>query len=346
MLETKQGIQWRKCGDKWPQSTGKLKKANVREGRQGRFLGTFFVFIYCEKMREETSKKCSQFPIFVQVVRCQPPACWHRIQSGPEELADLMVPVYNRKSPGRKRGHAEYGINSGDPSRDGVILNPKVSRDRFCSGTFSKGRALRKAVRAIVCAAAIGLLFVAGCSDEAANDSSTSKVGAVATVSTIRDGTEVQADILEPEDLDAVPSEAASTVAQAGVTESQTAGETIDGLKLADIRWGDHGDYLRIVFDLTNTSDGQVLQAPYAETVMSAEQDEVTVTLGGIRGIGANPTLLAEEIDIGDSMVLSLQPVPSYDDQALVYKIKLAGPATYSLASLGDPGRVIVDIYK
>ena len=34
-------------------------------------------------------------------------------------------------------------------------------------------------------------------------------------------------------------------------TEAQEKGELIDGLRLDDIRWGDHGTHYRIVFDLS-----------------------------------------------------------------------------------------------
>lgn len=128
--------------------------------------------------------------------------------------------------------------------------------------------------------------------------------------------------------------------------EPQAAGEFVDGLRLDDIRWGDNGDYIRVVFDLSTTSGEIVAQAPHADATMLPSGTEIEVTLGGIRGISGQPNVLAETLDVGDPLVASIERQLAMDDQSLVYRIVLEEDATYVLASLGDPARVIVDIYR
>lgn len=194
-------------------------------------------------------------------------------------------------------------------------------------------------------ALASSLVAVAvGCSDEqpAANGATATSAGIPLTTTT-RDENQVQADVAEvfPEtSVDStVPEVSASS-------EPQTAGELIDGLQLDDIRWGDHDSYYRVVFDLSTTAGATVTQAPHVDALMSADGTEIEVTLGGIRGISARPNVLEQKLEIGDATVNSIERLPSMDDQALVYRINLDVPGTYYLASLGDPGRVIVDIYR
>jgi len=68
--------------------------------------------------------------------------------------------------------------------------------------------------------------------------------------------------------------------------------------------------------------------------------------LGGIRSISDSPSVTAREIPVGDTTVTSIRRTAESDDQALVYEISLAKPATFSLAGLGSPGRIIIDINK
>jgi len=190
-----------------------------------------------------------------------------------------------------------------------------------------------------------GTLLLAGCSeDDPAGERQTTVSDANTLTAVTLDSDQANAGAGNLAQGAAV--EADVPEATAGSVEPQTAGELVDGLKLVDIRWGDHGTFYRIVFDLVNTGGSQVLQAPHAEATMSVDQTEIDLTLGGIRGIGEEPRLLSQEVQVGDALVLSINRVPSYDDQALIYRVKLSGPATYTLSSLGDPGRVIIDIYR
>ena len=132
----------------------------------------------------------------------------------------------------------------------------------------------------------------------------------------------------------------------AGTTSSQVVGTLIDGLQLRDIRWSDHGTYYRIVFDV-GTPDGQsILQVPHAESSMSADHKQVKVVVGGIRSIGASTSVNSTSLSLGDTLVKTIKRLPESDDQALVYSIELASPSTYSLAGVGSPGRIIIDINK
>lgn len=131
-----------------------------------------------------------------------------------------------------------------------------------------------------------------------------------------------------------------------GLTTDQTVGAIIDGVQLLNVRWADHGSYFRIVFDM-GTSEGEpMLQAPHAETSLEEDGKQLRVLLGGIRSISDNPNAQAEEITVDDQLVTSIRRVPYQDDQALLYIIDLSHPATYALAGLGSPGRIVIDIIK
>ncbi len=131
-----------------------------------------------------------------------------------------------------------------------------------------------------------------------------------------------------------------------GSTGSQSVGTLVDGMQLRDIRWADHGTYFRVVFEM-GTPDGQaVLQVPHADASMSADKTKIKVILGGIRSIGTNANVTTASLDVGDTLVKTIKRIPSGDDQALEYEIDLAGAGAYSLAGVGSPGRIIIDINK
>ena len=188
------------------------------------------------------------------------------------------------------------------------------------------------------------MLAVTSCSDEPAaeNDATASSAGAAKT-DTVGNEEVIASAVAEPEPVQTTTQE---IPVPSGTTAPQSVGELIDGLRLEDVRWGDHGTHIRVVFDLATTSGAIVEQQPHADAVMSGAGTEVEVTLGGIRGISDNPNAVAQQITVGDTLVTSIDRVPSMDDQAMIYSINLAEPSTYSLSSLSSPGRVIVDIYR
>lgn len=130
----------------------------------------------------------------------------------------------------------------------------------------------------------------------------------------------------------------------AGSTTPQAVGTLIDGLQLKNIRWSDHGTYYRIVFEMATPDGKPVLQVPHAEA--SINGTTLRVVLGGIRSISDSPSVTSMDNVIGDTMVKSMKRTTESDDQALVYEITLAQPTTYSLAGLGSPGRIVIDIVK
>ncbi|MFA5801845.1 MAG: hypothetical protein WC911_05140 [Thermoleophilia bacterium] len=130
----------------------------------------------------------------------------------------------------------------------------------------------------------------------------------------------------------------------AGLTTPQAVGTLIDGLQLKNIRWSDHGTYYRVVFEMATPDGKPVLQVPHAEA--SINGTSLRVVLGGIRSLGSSPSVTTSDNVIGDTMVKSINRTKESDDQALVYEITLAQPTTYSLAGLGSPGRIIIDIVK
>ncbi|MHB0915109.1 MAG: hypothetical protein ACYC4M_05410 [Thermoleophilia bacterium] len=195
----------------------------------------------------------------------------------------------------------------------------------------------------VVIAISGSAVFAANRSDDPVASNADSAVSGAAPVTTTRDSNLMQSDIADS--VPDLPVEA-DAPAGAGSTDPQTTGELIDGLRLDDIRWGDHESYYRVVFDLSTTSGEPVNQAPHADAIITSEGTEVVITLGGIRGISGQPNVMEQELEVGSARVISIERLPAMDDQALVYSIKLSAPATYTLSSLGAPGRVIVDIYN
>lgn len=127
---------------------------------------------------------------------------------------------------------------------------------------------------------------------------------------------------------------------------NQVVGVLVDGLQLTNIRWGDHDAYFRVVFEMGTAEGEPVLQVPHAETSLSQDGKTIKVILGGIRSIGNSPNVTSGELIVGDSLVTSIKRIPSMDDQAMIYEIVMSRPATYALAGLGSPGRVVIDITK
>lgn len=189
--------------------------------------------------------------------------------------------------------------------------------------------------------ALMSVLPASGCDDEPSTTSVPTAAGVTAATTPVE--TPVPYNAPEPDQT--VPEEQPSPYG-AGLTGSQSVGTFIDGMQLRDIRWSDHGSYFRIVFEMGTPEGDLILQVPHADATMSADGKQIKVVLGGIRSIGSNQSVTSTSLDPGDSFVTSIERLLEGDDQALVYSIELASPATYSLAGLGSPGRIVVDITK
>lgn len=195
----------------------------------------------------------------------------------------------------------------------------------------------------LVAAMAAMVSFQFGCGNETSDTATSADAGA--GVTTAATATETPLPFTAPDAAQTVPEEQPSPYG-AGTTGTQAVGTLIDGLQLCDIRWSDHGSYFRIVFEM-GTPDGElVLQVPHADASMSPDHKQVRVILGGIRSIGAAGNVTANNLEVGDPLVKTIKRLPESDDQALVYSIELAAPATYSLAGIGAPGRIVIDIIK
>lgn len=189
-----------------------------------------------------------------------------------------------------------------------------------------------------VLVAGMMVIPASGCEDE------TTKTASVAAGSSTA-GAETPVPAPKPEPGQPLSEEQPSPYGT-GSTSSQAVGTLIDGMQLMNVRWGDHGGYFRVVFDM-GTPDGEpVLQVPHAETSLSPDGKTVQVVLSGIRSIGTSPNAGATDMYVGNGLVTSIRRIPSMDDQALIYEISLAQPATYSLAGLGSPGRIVIDITR
>ncbi len=184
---------------------------------------------------------------------------------------------------------------------------------------------------------AVAIMIASGCGDGDTDITTAEQEGMITP----------QAPIPAPEPPpDAPPVTEQESPYGSGLTTAQTVGTLLDGVQLLDVRWADHGSYFRIVFDMGTPEGEPMLQAPHAETSLEADGTELRILLGGVRSISDNPKAQDGELTIGDELVTSMSRVPSQDDQALLYVVKLSRPATYALAGLGSPGRIVVDIMK
>lgn len=196
--------------------------------------------------------------------------------------------------------------------------------------------------------AAVVVVFVllSGCGDETTSTLDSASGGA--GVTTVASAPETPIPFTNSDTATTVPEEQSSPYG-VGSTGSQAVGMPMDGLQLRDIRWSDHGTYVRVVFEM-GTPDGElVLQVPPASTTLSKDGKELKVVLNGIRSLGANSSVTSDSLAVGDPVVTTImrsKDVNDRDDQSQVYIISLAAPVTYSLAGLGSPGRVVIDINK
>ena len=196
----------------------------------------------------------------------------------------------------------------------------------------------------LVAAVAAGPVLLSGCGNETSSTVDSGSAG-VATGTSTR---ETPIPFTNPDPAQAVPEEQPSPYG-VGSTGTQVTGMPIDGLQLRDIRWSDHGTYFRVVFEM-GTPDGQLmLQVPSANATLSKNGKELKVVLNGIRSIGSGGSVTSDSLAVGDPVVTAIrrsQDVNDRDDQSQVYIIELATPVTYSLAGLGSPGRIVIDINK
>lgn len=127
---------------------------------------------------------------------------------------------------------------------------------------------------------------------------------------------------------------------------AQSVGVLIDGIQLKDIRWSDHGAFFRIVFDIATPDGRPLLQVPHAQASLSGDGKSVRVVLGGIRSLGDSARVHTDELKVGGGLVTTIDRLPALDDQSVVYGIYVTKPASFALAGIGSPGRIVVDIIK
>lgn len=198
----------------------------------------------------------------------------------------------------------------------------------------------------LVAAVAAAPVLLSGCGSEASSTADSGSAGAGVATGTSTQETPIP--FTNPDPAQTVPEEQPSPYG-VGSTGTQMVGTPIDGLQLRDIRWSDHGIYFRIVFEMGTPDGQQVLQIPPANATLSKDGKELKVVLNGIRSIGPSSSVTSDSLAVGDPVVTAIKrskDVNDRDDQAQVYIIELAAPATYSLAGLGSPGRIVIDINK
>ncbi len=139
-------------------------------------------------------------------------------------------------------------------------------------------------------------------------------------------------------------------------------GSTVSDLEVADIRWADHGDYFRIVFEFARSGGGEVTAVPNCHTWYSGapgdkEYHKIYITLEDIPTYRFDYAPFAADdtpVSLGDPLVETLQRVGTADTEPVFFLVTCSySPAHPGVSSRPHrliyqthPMRIILDILK
>lgn len=139
-------------------------------------------------------------------------------------------------------------------------------------------------------------------------------------------------------------------------------GTAVPDLKVTDIRWADHGDYFRIVFEFAKAGGGKVAAVPnchtwYAGAPGNEEYHKLFITLEDILTYRFDYAPFAADdmpVSLGDPLVETLERVGTADTEPVFFLVTCSySPAHPGVSSRPhrlmyqtQPMRVILDILK
>lgn len=228
---------------------------------------------------------------------------------------------------------------------------------------------LRLLVSAALAALLALAMLTAGCgkskTEPAGEQARVSEKSEEATAPTGAETAEEEAEAGEEEA--ATEEEASVTGGNASFSlEKQQIGEGgyIHDLRIADIRWADHGDYFRIVFEVEKSDGSAVTEVPNCYTLYPASDfpasenyHELFISFKDIPRYQYDyPEFQADDtpVSLGDTLVKTLERVGVADTEQLRFKISCAyseahpgvSSRPHRLMYATNPMRVILDIQK
>lgn len=134
--------------------------------------------------------------------------------------------------------------------------------------------------------------------------------------------------------------------------KSLEGGEIYDGLDVSSVRYGEHSEFIRLVFDVvywqgyeSHLIGKSAKSTGFYKASLSKNNREIILALSGFRAFSASIADLNNMLN--QSIVLSRITDEEYADDSTVF-LKLVGssPICYRIFSLKEPSRIVMDIKK
>lgn len=129
-------------------------------------------------------------------------------------------------------------------------------------------------------------------------------------------------------------------------------GEVSDGLDVSSVRYGEHAEFVRIVFDVAywkgyeSEMIGKAAKSTGSYTsVISDNHREIILGLHGFRAFSASISELNSVLK--NFVVFSKITDEAYaDDSAVFLKVSSGSPLCYRIFPLKKPSRIVIDIKR
>lgn len=173
---------------------------------------------------------------------------------------------------------------------------------------------------------------------------------------------EVGEEAAEAEERTTGPGEGAREGAETGEREPETETDTesipfssegqsigsggVPGLVITDVRWSDHADYYRIVFELHKSDGTDVSSLPLTQTWYDMAQNKLLIFVLGPEVSDPQLDNLGEEVHLGDPKVTTIKRVAGGGSMETTFVISMSEPLPHYLHFVTGPLRVILDIEK
>ncbi len=126
--------------------------------------------------------------------------------------------------------------------------------------------------------------------------------------------------------------------------ETQEIGEDISGVLITGIRTWDHGNFFRLVFDITNSQN----KIPKARSALVGGEQRIVLEISGIsKDIDLQTAFIGNTLNFQDKVVKAISGKFLSDKEGKVqYEITLSQDSAFRLQGLTDPPRIVLDIEK
>ncbi len=152
----------------------------------------------------------------------------------------------------------------------------------------------------------------------------------------------------ETEEAEEAPSRETEGESMPFTFDAQSIGSGgVPGLVINDVRWSDHGDYYRIVFEIHRTDGTDTTTLPTTQSWYgSADQRRLLIFFLGTDVSDSQFDELEEEVFLGDSRVTALRRQMGASTLETTFAVVTNEPSRHYLHYVTGPMRVILDIEK